>query len=235
MEEGYPFSGTGNVFRFVQGLISIRVLNNVIVVYDNDAEGAANFERTRQLNLPANVVVIKLPELACFEAFPTVGPNGQHLANINNRAAAIECYLDLPPDASVRWSSYNARIGAYQGELVEKERYARAFLDQRGRSTGFPVAEHAEAMAGSDEEILKWYCFWIATRTQLLGARRPSTKIEPVNITDPPKDFVVAGNVLTLRERNRPVVWENLRIKVDELPKAIEQLKALAGEHAGNM
>jgi hypothetical protein len=56
-----------------------------------------------------------------------------------------------------------------------------------------------------------------------------------VNITDPPKDFVVAGNVLTLRERNRPVVWENLRIKVDELPKAIEQLKALAGEHAGNM
>jgi hypothetical protein len=45
-EEGYPISRTGNLFRFVQGLISIRVLNNVIVIYDNDAEGAANFERT---------------------------------------------------------------------------------------------------------------------------------------------------------------------------------------------
>jgi hypothetical protein len=83
------------------------------------------------------VAVIKLPELPCFEAFPTVGPNGQHLANINNQAAAIECYLDLPSDAVVRWSSYNARIGAYQGELVEKERHARAFLDQRGRSTAY--------------------------------------------------------------------------------------------------
>lgn len=133
MEEGYPFSGTGNVFRFIQGLISIRVLNNVIVVYDNDAEGAANFERTQQLNLPANMAVIKLPELACFEAFPTVGPNGEHRANINKRAAAIECYLDLPVDAVVRWSSYNTRIDAYQGELVDKEKYARAFLAQRTR------------------------------------------------------------------------------------------------------
>jgi HEPN/Toprim N-terminal domain 1 len=137
MEEGYPFAGTGNVFRFVQGLISIRVLNNVIVVYDNDAEGAANFERTRQLNLPANLAVIKLPELACFKAFATIGPNGRHLANINNGAAAIECYLDLPADAAVRWSSYNAKIGAYQGELVGKEKYARAFLDLRARSTAY--------------------------------------------------------------------------------------------------
>ena len=137
MEEGYPFTGTGNVFRFVQGLISIRVLNNVIVVYDNDAEGAANFERTRQLNLPANLGVIKLPELTCFEAFATVGPNGQHLANINNRAAAIECYLDLPADAAVRWSSYNAKIGGYQGELLGKEEYARAFLELRSRSTAY--------------------------------------------------------------------------------------------------
>ena len=137
MEEGYPFSGTGNVFRFVQGLISIRVLNNVIVVYDNDAEGAVNFERTRQLNLPANMAVIKLPELVCFEAFPTVGPSGQHRANINNRAAAIECYLDLPADAVVRWSSYNTKIGAYQGELLDKEKYARTFLDQRARSATY--------------------------------------------------------------------------------------------------
>lgn len=145
MEEGYPFSGTGNVFRFVQGLISIRVLNNVIVVYDNDAEGAANFERTRQLNLPANMAVIKLPELACFEAFPTVGPNGQHRANINNRAAAIECYLDLPVDAVVRWSSYNTKIGAYQGELLDKEKYTRAFLDQRARSATYRF-ENIEAL-----------------------------------------------------------------------------------------
>ena len=47
MQEGYPFPGTGKCVPIVQGLISIRVLNNVLVVYDNDAEGVANFHRTR--------------------------------------------------------------------------------------------------------------------------------------------------------------------------------------------
>ncbi len=133
MQDGYPFSGTGNVFRFVQGLISIRVLNNVLIVYDNDAEGVANFERTRALNLPANMRAMKLPDLDCFARFPTVGPNGRHEANINGRAAAIESYLHLHSDACVRWSSYNDKASAYQGELIGKERYTREFLQQRNK------------------------------------------------------------------------------------------------------
>lgn len=135
MEEGYPFSGTGNVFRFIQGLISIRIMNNVLVVYDNDAEGVANLERTRRLSLPPNMTALKLPDLGDLERFATIGPNGRHEANINGRAAAIECYLDLPLDACVRWTSFSHKIEEYQGELINKEGYARAFLDQR-RSMG---------------------------------------------------------------------------------------------------
>jgi HEPN/Toprim N-terminal domain 1 len=131
MEEGYPFSGTGNVFRFVQGLISIHTMNNVIVVYDNDAEGVANLERTRRLSLPPNMIALKLPDVRNLERFATLGPNGKHEANINGRAAAIECYLDLPSDACVRWTSFSNKIEEYQGELINKETYARAFLDQR--------------------------------------------------------------------------------------------------------
>jgi hypothetical protein len=131
MEEGYPFSGTGNVFRFVQGLISIHIINNVIVVYDNDAEGVANLERTQRLALPHNMVALKLPDVRALERVATIGPNGRHEANINGRAAAIECYLDLPFDACVRWTSFSHKIGEYHGELINKESYARAFLDQR--------------------------------------------------------------------------------------------------------
>lgn len=130
MEEGYPFSGTGNVFRFVQGLISIRVLNNVIVIYDNDAEGLANLQRTLGLSIPQNMSVLRLPDRPEFERFSTEGPNGQGVANINGRAAAIECYLDLPANARVRWSSFIAKADSYQGELIGKERYARSFLKQ---------------------------------------------------------------------------------------------------------
>lgn len=131
MEEGYPFTGTGNLFRFVQGLISISVLNNVIVLYDNDAEGVANHARCRALTLPDNMKVLKLPDDSSFQSFPTVGPNDKHHSDINGRAASIECYLDLPADSCVRWTSYNHALEIYQGELLGKTKHMRAFLDQR--------------------------------------------------------------------------------------------------------
>jgi hypothetical protein len=135
MEEGYPFSGTGNVFRFVQGLISISVQNNVLVLFDNDAEGVANYERCRELRVLPNMRILKLPDLPDFNAFLTIGPNGEHKADINGRGAAIECYLDLGARARVRWTSYNIKTNAYQGELEGKTRYMRDFLKQRTRES----------------------------------------------------------------------------------------------------
>lgn len=137
MEEGYPFSGTGNVFRFVQGLISISVQNKILVLFDNDAEGLANYRRCKALNVPANMRILSLPDLPAFKAFATVGPDGEGVSDINGRAAAIECYLDLDKSARVRWTGYNQLIGAYQGELDGKTRYMRTFLDQRQRECGY--------------------------------------------------------------------------------------------------
>ncbi len=137
MQEGYPFSGTGNLFRFVQGLISIAVQNNVIVVYDNDAEGVANYKRTLDLNIPDNMRVLTLPDLPQFRAFDTIGPNGRHKADINGQGAAIECYLDLTGAPCVRWNNYNPKIDVYQGELIGKGTYMRAFLDQGSRLEGY--------------------------------------------------------------------------------------------------
>jgi HEPN/Toprim N-terminal domain 1 len=137
MEEGYPFSGTGNLFRFLQGLISIKIQNNVVVIYDNDAEGVANYERSWALNVPDNMVILKLPDMEDFVGFDTIGPSGRHKADINGRAAAIECYLDLGPSALVRWTSFNIKMDAYQGELLNKTGYMRDFLDQRERIEGY--------------------------------------------------------------------------------------------------
>ena len=137
MEEGYPFAGTGNLFRFLQGLISISIQNNVVVIYDNDAEGVANYERSCALNVPANMLILKLPESPDFTEFDTLGPNGQHKADINGCAAAIECYLDLGPSPLIRWTSFNNKADRYQGELVNKTGYMRAFLDQRERAQDY--------------------------------------------------------------------------------------------------
>ncbi|HEY1940355.1 MAG TPA: HEPN/Toprim-associated domain-containing protein [Candidatus Angelobacter sp.] len=137
MEEGYPFSGTGNLYRFCQGLAGIKVLNQVIVVYDNDAEGFAKCLDTQSLTLPPNMRVMRLPDITEFGAFPTLGPNGGSVQDINGRAAAMECYLDLtwksPRKPSIRWVSFNEKLGCYHGVLIGKERYAREFLSLRRR------------------------------------------------------------------------------------------------------
>lgn len=151
MEEGYPFTGTGNVYRFIQGLISIAIQNNVVVLYDNDAEGVANYQRTLALNIPSNMAVTKLPDEDLFHFFPTMGPTGPGRADINGRAASIECYLDMLPDARIRWTSYNQKVDAYQGELLEKEAVARDFLRQTSVLVGYDysridrVLRHIEA------------------------------------------------------------------------------------------
>ena len=137
MGDGYPFTGTGNMYRFVQGLIGISVQNKVVVVFDNDAAGSATCERCRLLGVLPNMRIVKLPDLPAFRGFPTVGPQGEHAADINGRAAAIECYLDIGSEARVRWTSYEASVGVYQGALEAKERYAREFLRQRNREAGY--------------------------------------------------------------------------------------------------
>lgn len=137
MEEGYPFTGTGNVHRFLQGLISISIQNSVVVLYDNDAEGLAGFRRSSDLKLPHNIRVLKLPDNPAFKTFETVGPGGKFQTDINGQAAAIECYLDVGRDALVQWTSYRSDAGTYQGELIDKTRYMRTFLKQKAREDGY--------------------------------------------------------------------------------------------------
>ncbi|MEO1324474.1 MAG: HEPN/Toprim-associated domain-containing protein [Pseudomonadota bacterium] len=137
MEEGYPFSGTGNVYRFVQGLIGISVQNKILVLFDNDAEGLANFRKCELLNVPSNMRILSLPDAPAFSSFNTVGPDGERVSDINGRAAAIECYLDLDNKARVRWTSFNRATQSYQGELEGKTRYMRTFLNQRRRMNSY--------------------------------------------------------------------------------------------------
>jgi hypothetical protein len=93
-----------------------------------------------------------------------------------------------------------------------------------------PAASHAEAFGNTPEKILIWYCIWLAQHMQIYGARRPSTKIEPVTLDDPPKDFELTNGALMLRERHGGAVYENLRVKLDEVPAIIRSLKGFGKE-----
>ena len=132
VSESHPFSGTGNLVRFAEGLVKIDVQNQIIFLFDNDAEGLEAYRRVANLSLPTNMRGVLLPDLKEFHSFPAQGPEGTRNSNINGKAAAIECYLDLKvgkyPSAKVRWTNYKKSLKIYQGALEHKEFYAKDFL-----------------------------------------------------------------------------------------------------------
>ena len=134
VNESHPFWGTGNLVRFAEGLVRIDVQNKIIFLLDNDAEGLDAHRRLHNLGMPENMRTMILPDLEAFGHFPARGPEGINSCNINGRAAAIECYLDLDlpgyPPARVLWTNYKKEVDAWQGALEYKETYTRYFLDQ---------------------------------------------------------------------------------------------------------
>ena len=96
-----------------------------------------------------------------------------------------------------------------------------------GETRNDPAASFAEAFGNTPEQILTWYCIYLSQHMQLYGARRPSARIEPVTLDNPTKDFHLINNSLTLRERNGSAVFDNLRVKLDELPEVVRALKGL--------
>lgn len=131
IEERHPFSGTGNLSKFAEGLVKIDVQNRVVFIFDNDAEGIDTFRSLQRFTFPVNMRAMVLPDLEELRNFPARGPDGVACADINGRAAAIECYLDLRlkdrPPAQVTWTNYKESLGIYQGALDFKDSYARAF------------------------------------------------------------------------------------------------------------
>lgn len=133
-DERHHFWGTGNLVKFAEGLLRIDVLNQVLFVFDNDAEGVDAFRKIEKLKLPANMRAMLLPDLEEFRRFSTRGPEGVSVSDINGRAAAIECYLDLRlnqyPAPQVTWSNFKKDIDAWHGVLEFKESYSKHFYDQ---------------------------------------------------------------------------------------------------------
>lgn len=138
ISERHPFSGTGSLVNFAEGLAKIGVQNQIVFLFDNDVEGVDAAQRVCLFSLPDNMKILVLPDLEEFRRFATQGPDGIHTSDINGRAAAIECYLDLRrdgrPPAQVLWTAFKREPDVYQGALQYKEQYTKLFLRQTAES-----------------------------------------------------------------------------------------------------
>lgn len=137
VSERHPFSGTGSLVKFAEGLAKIDVHNQVVFLLDNDAEGYCAHKKISELALPPNMRATMLPSIDGLRSIPCQGPEGVVNSDINQRAAAIECYLDFNapglPDPLIRWTNFKKETNTYQGALQQKDDYAKAFYKQTSK------------------------------------------------------------------------------------------------------
>jgi hypothetical protein len=149
--------GAPYLIKFLKAFAAARVPFRIVAVFDNDAVGLQAFRQAQALKLPNNIIVLRLPDIEIAREYPTVGPQGRHVMNVNGQAASIELYLgrvalrtagDLRP---VRWGGYVAPVRAYQGEVEGKGEVESIFLQHLGH-----FSNPAEARAAHPELVSIW-------------------------------------------------------------------------------
>lgn len=82
--------------------------------------------------------------------YPTIGPGGSSVDNINGRACSIEMFLGkdiLKKNGEyepIRWKSYIDKVDAYQGEIISKSGVLKQFEAKVKRSQKQIVLEEWE-------------------------------------------------------------------------------------------
>lgn len=119
-----PPGGTDRVVSLVKGMAAAGVMNRIVAVLDNDTAGREAAAQLSKLRLPGQVVTVLLPDVPYARAYPTLGPSGRVVVDVNGRAASMEFMFgaDVLRDragemAPVRWHSFSEKIGDYQGRL----------------------------------------------------------------------------------------------------------------------
>jgi hypothetical protein len=141
--------GAVYLVKFLKAFAAARMTTRMIAVFDNDAAGRQALAQARALALPDNIIVTCLPDCGTAQGYPTIGPQGSHMMDVNGLAAGIEMYLGKPALTDngqlrpVRWTGYLAGAGAYQGEVECKADVLKAFL-ARIESIESPTTAHAE-------------------------------------------------------------------------------------------
>ncbi|UOE52612.1 HEPN/Toprim-associated domain-containing protein [Mucilaginibacter sp. SMC90] len=125
--------GASALEKMIKAFSAARMTNKFIALFDNDAVGLASCNRLKKKKVTNNIRILTLPDLALAMSYPTIGPQGKTVENINGRACSIELYLgeDILTDGNalrpIAWRNLEQQINAYQGELIDKSVVQKLF------------------------------------------------------------------------------------------------------------
>jgi hypothetical protein len=126
--------GAGSLVNIVKAFAGAGIVNRTVALFDNDTAARAALVGLRSIRLPPNIVVKQLPRLVELESYPTIGPTGSALMNVNDVAGGLELYLgsDVLTEPSgtpipVQWTGYDVGVGAYKASWSRRVRRRNAF------------------------------------------------------------------------------------------------------------
>jgi HEPN/Toprim N-terminal domain 1 len=119
--------GAAALVAAVKAFAGAGVTNRVIALFDNDAAGHAAVRTLARTTLPESIRIATLPDLPLARRYPTVGPSGSAVEDVNGRAGSIELYFGTDvlrdPDGKLRpveWHALDRGVRRWQGELRDK-------------------------------------------------------------------------------------------------------------------
>ncbi len=126
--------GVGYLVKFLKAFAAARISTRMVALFDNDTVGSEAFRSAVALSLPPNISVLRLPEIELAKSYPSIGPQGLYMVDVNGRAAGIEMYLgrhNLLSDegtlSPVLWRGYSEKTKDWQGELRDKRAIQQKF------------------------------------------------------------------------------------------------------------
>ena len=125
--------GAAQLAAVVKAFVAVGIANRIIALFDNDTAARDARRSLDSVHLPSNMIVLHYPYLNALRNYPTVGPSGTSTMDINGLAASIEMYLGEDvlsmhgARVPIHWRSFNASIGAYHGEVMQKAQLLSAF------------------------------------------------------------------------------------------------------------
>jgi hypothetical protein len=138
--------GVGYLVSAVRAFAAAGIVNRTVALFDNDVAGRAAIRVLERSHLPESIRVVSLPNLPVAREYPTRGPSGASIQNVNGRAASIELYFgedvlrsgngDLMP---VTWGGRDTVLDDWQGEVIDKGELQRRFREKLLLAEGDPT------------------------------------------------------------------------------------------------
>jgi len=129
-------SNASALVKLVTSFAAANVKHPIIALFDNDTTGLMEMKNLKSKSLPYNIRVLKYPDISLAKKYPTRGPTGRKIMNVNGTACGIEMYFGIDVLTKenelipIQWKAYNEKEKKYQGEIAEKQ-YAQETFRQK--------------------------------------------------------------------------------------------------------